>query len=388
MAGLVSCSENSESKTSSTNADISLEWEILDSLDFGYLGDPLLADINEEAGKAIFYNYVDQMIIISDLEGNVINEFKKTEDTPDSYGFLMQLPGFYDDNSIQLLGMAGAFIYDLEGNLVKKIDHPEPISMAALLSQVGKTNRTTSFGGKDYIISQTVRSHDSYPGEMEFYEKFHALELIDVEGEKSTEILPFPEGSIFLNGMGYNPSDYTPAFRAKGNKLYAALGGEPILHVMTLSENGASMDSLIQLEIPDFMEIEGKELSSFSEGSITVTGNTAAIRDIHLVDGKILVSYYCGMAPEKMEEIMAMFQNGSSQEEVEEVYNRYEKDVKSGVLVFEEASLAYLGMLDMTDQLPNASFASAGDYLWMQRPASKEVEEEFRRIYKVGVVIE
>ncbi|MDN3203082.1 hypothetical protein [Algoriphagus sediminis] len=382
---ICSCSTDSENTSSDPSEAISYEWEIVDSLDFEYLGDPILGAVNESANRAVFYNYAESNILISDLEGNLIAEFKKNEDTPDSYGFMLELPGFFDNESITVLGMSGVFIYDLEGNLITKIDHPESIGGAAFMSKVGKTIKTTSFGGKDYILSKSMRSHDSYPGEMKFYEDFKALELIDVESGESTEIVPFPEGSQFLNGMGYFLSDYEPAYTAKGNKLYVVLGGEPILHALTLSESGATYDTLINLNIPDFEEIEGKELSAFSEGSITVTGSTPAIRDIHLVDGKILLPYYAGMNPAKMEEVMGIFESGD-QEEAERIFEQYEEEVSRGVLVFDQNSLEYLGEIKMNDKLPSVTFASDGDFLWMQKAASEEVEEDFRRIYKVKIV--
>jgi len=380
-----SCSSDSENTSSDTSEAITYEWQIVDSLDFEYLGDPVLGAVNEAANRAAFYNYAESNILISDLDGNLMAEFKKNEDTPDSYGFMLELPGFFDNESITVLGMSGVFIYDLEGNLITKIDHPESIGGAAFMSKVGKTIKTTSFGGKDYILSKSMRSHDSYPGEMKFYEDFKALELIDVESGESTEIVPFPEGSQFLNGMGYFLSDYEPAYTAKGNKLYVVLGGEPILHALTLSESGATYDTLINLNIPDFEEIEGKELSAFSEGSITVTGSTPAIRDIHLVDGKILLPYYAGMDPKKLEEVMGMYESGQ-QEEAEERYRQYEREVSKGVLIYDEESLEYLGLIEMDEKTPSVSFASDGDFLWMQKPASEEVEEDFRRIYKVKIV--
>ncbi len=382
--GFFSCSENAENNLREDASQIDLGWEIVDSLDFEYLGDPVLGDVNVAANRALFYNYVDQNIILTDLGGNIINEFKKTEDTPDSYGFLMELPGFFNDQSILILGLSGVFIYDLESNLIKKIDHPEAVGMAAFMAKVGKTIKSTSFDGKDYILSKSIRNNESFPGEQKFYEEFTGLELIDVEAGTGVGIVPFPEGSVFLNGMGYYMSDYEPAYAAEGKKLYAVLGGEPILHVMTLNNEGASLDTLVNLEIPGFGELEGKELSSFSEGSVMVTGSTPAIRDIHLVDGKILLPYYAGMDPGKMEELMGIFESGD-QELAENMYEQFEKEVIKGVLVYDSKTLEYQGEIKMTEKLPNVTFASDGGFLWMQRPMSKEVEEDFRRVYKVKI---
>ena len=362
----------------------SFSWEIVDSLDFAYLGDAYLGAVNEKANRAVYYNYAESNILFSDLEGNLISKMKKNGDTPDSYGFILELPGFYNQESIAILALPGVFLYDLSGNLIKKFEHPEGVGIAAFMSKVGKTIKQTNFNGRDYILSKSYRSHESYPGEKKFYEDFHALELIDVESEVSKEIVPFPKNSKFLDGMGYFPSDYEPAYAAEEDKLFVALGGEPILYVYNLNESEAELDTLINLEIPEFQEIEGKDLALFEEGTLSVTSSTPSIRDIHIVKDKIVVSFYCGMDPKKLEDIDAMYQSGQ-EDEADLLYDKLEKKVKNGVLIFNKNNLQFLGRIDMNEKLPSASFASDGEFLWMQKPASEEIEEDFIRIYKVRI---
>ncbi len=383
-ASLYSCDQNSAENQSIKSEKISLEWEILDSLDLEYLGQPVLADVNETAGKVVFYEYTGQDLLITDLEGNIESKFSKSGDTPDAYGFMMSLPGFYNENEISMHGMNGFFLYDLEGNMTKKVKHPEAPGAVAFMAQIGKTSERTTINGKDYILTKSTRSRDTYPGEEIYYEKFRAIEVIDPETETVNDIVPFEEGSIFLNGMGYIKSDYMPAFEADGNVLFSAMGGEPILYKYTITENSATLDTAVNLSIPEFQKIEGKELASFSKGSVAVTSVTPSIRNIHIVGDKLLVAYYSGMSDDQLKELEGYYNQGN-QEEAEERYYALEKKVKRGVLVFDKNSLELLGELAMPEEAKSINFVSGDEYLWMVRAAPEDVEEDFLRVYKVGL---
>ncbi|MHA7130990.1 hypothetical protein [Algoriphagus namhaensis] len=379
---IISCS--SEEKVEQTE-ELSFEWEFVDSLDFEYLGNPILADIHMAGDKALFYDFASANILITDLKGNLVSEFNKTEDTPDSYGFMMNLPGFFKADQISVMGMAGIFLYDLEGNMITRVKHPESIGGAAFMAMAGKSMEKINLGGKDYILSKSVRGRDSYPGETRFYDLYRALELVDPDSGESTEMIPFEDGTLFKNGLGYWESDYMPAFEAKDEKIYIAMGGEGILRVYEMENGQAVLDTAIQLTIPNFQPIEGNDLSTFEKGSITIEGGVSSIRNIHIVDGKLVLPYYAGMDPKKSEELEQLWMSGA-EEEAELAYEQAEREIPKGALIFDLETLAYLGRLAMPEKAPSPAFASSGDFLWMEKPASEEVEEDFVRIYQVKVV--
>lgn len=379
---IISCS--SEEKVEQTE-ELTFEWEFVDSLDFEYLGNPILADIHMAGEKAVFYDFASSNILITDLDGNLVSEFNKTEDTPDSYGFMMNLPGFFDQNQISVMGMAGIFLYDMEGNMITRIKHPESIGGAAFMALAGKSMEKINLGGKDYILSKSVRGRETFPGEPRFYDLYRALELVDTESGESIEMIPFEEGSLFKNGLGYWESDYMPAFEARDEKIYIAMGGEGILRVYEMENGMAILDTAIQLTIPNFQPIEGNDLSSFQEGSITIEGGVASIRNIHIVDDKIVLPYYAGMEAQKSQELEELWMSGA-EEEAEIAYEQAEREIEKGVLIFDLKTLQYLGRLAMPEMAPSPAFASSGNFLWMEKPASEEVEEDFVRIYKVKLI--
>jgi hypothetical protein len=360
-------------------------FEVIDSLDLKILGDPMITDVSPGANRFVFYDFANREFIITDGSGSILSQFSKKEDTPDSYGFLMESPGFVNDNQLALVGMRGIFIYDLGGNMIKKLPHPETLGGAGFMSLSGKGIETVTLNGKQYLLSKSVRTRETFPGEQKFYDNFRALEFIDIEEGKFTEIVPFEEGSQFLDGNGYFESDYAPALEAAEGKLYIALGGEQRLNVYDLSPEGAKLDTVVMLNIPGFGKLPVTPRAEFAEGTVIIKGGTPAIRNIHIIEGKILVQYYGGIPEDKMKELEAFYTSGN-EEEAEQLYEKIENEVKKGILILDQKTLDVIGNLDFPKGVNVSGFASGGGFLWMEKSPNEEEEEDFLRIYKVKLV--
>ncbi len=369
-------------KTSEDSKIPELSLEIIDSLDLKVLGDPLITSVSESGDSFLFYDFISKDIVLTDKEGQIQSQFNKSEDTPDSYEFMMEAPGFVGENQVAVVGMAGVFLYDKEGNLIKKIDHPEDVGGGRFMAFPGKSVETIDLNGKTYLLSKSVRSRDTYPGEQQYYDTFKHLELVDIALGNSTEIVPFEQNSRFLDGMGYYESDFWPALEAKDSKLYVALAGEPRLYRYSMSPEGATLDTLVNLTIPGFAGIEGTPRTEFAEGMVMLNGSTSAIQDIHIVSDKLVLNYYGGISAEDNAELSKLYE-ANKMEEAEEMYFRLDSQVSRGILVFDLASLTFLGNLSLPENADLESFASGGGYLWLQKNPSDEVEEDFLRIYKV-----
>jgi hypothetical protein len=379
---LCSCSK-SEKNTEQVETSYSLE--ILDSLDLEILGDALIADVNSDASKFLFHDFASSDLIVTDQNGEIQSQFSKKEDTPDAYGFMMEVPGFYKTDQIVVMGMKGLFLYDFEGKMIQKIDHPESVGSAGFMATSGKATESTKLNGTDYLLSKSVRSRDSFQGEMRFYTSFKALELINPVANTAKEIVPFEKGSMFLNGTGYYESDYSPAFEAKDGKLYICLGAEQKLYVYDLSPEGSALDTMVSFSIPGYEALVPKDFSTFSEGSVTLNGSTPAIRNIHLVDGKILAHYYPGMEPEKLKEAGALWDQGKA-EEAGALFEELEAELEQGILIFDQKTLKLEADIPFPKGVNKGGFASGGGFLWMEKTPNKEEEEDFLRIYKVKLV--
>ncbi len=360
-------------------------FDVIDSLDLEIFGNPMLVSVSPKANRFVFYDYPSKEFVFTDASGEVLGKFSKQADTPDAHGFLLEYPGFIDEEKVALTGMNGIFIYDLDGKMILKLPHPEMLSGAGSMSFIGKGIETITLDGRPYLLSKSVRTRDTFAGEQKFYDTFKALELIDLEKADFFEIVPFEEGSQFLDGNGYFESDYAPALEAIGDKLYVALGGETRLLVYSLLPDGVRLDTIVNLQIPGFGKLAVTPRSEFSEGSVTIKGDTPAIRNIHIVDGKILIQYYGGIPEDKMKELEVLWSSGDK-EESERFYRQIESEVTQGVFVLDQNTLGVIGNLDFPDKVKKSGFASGGGFLWMEKTSNEEKEEDFLRIYKVKLV--
>ncbi|MEP2349169.1 MAG: hypothetical protein ABJH96_15355, partial [Algoriphagus sp.] len=241
---------------------------------------------------------------------------------------------------------------------------------------------TVELNSQTYLITRSVRTRGTYPGEQKYYDTFKHFELVNIADGSSVEIVPFEQNSRFLDGMGYFESDFWPAVEAKDSKLYVALAGEPTLYRYSLTPEGATLDTLVNLTIPGFAGIEGTPRAEFDEGMVMLNGSTSAIQNIHILDDKLILNYYGGISAEDNAELSKLYE-ANKMEEADEMYYKLDAEVSRGILVFDLKSLAFLGNLSLPKNADLESFASGGGYLWMQKNPSSEVEEDFLRIYKV-----
>lgn len=381
-SGLFSC-ENKKTITETTPVELS--FDLVDSLDLNILGDPIMASVNSTGTLISFYDFPSSETIITNPKGEIQNQFSKKEDTPDAYGFKLELPILWGEDRVILIGLKGLFIYDLGGNLVKKIDHAEAMGAAGSMSFSGLTAKIISLDGNEYLMSKSFRGRDTYPGEQKFYDTYKAVELVDLETGEMQDFGPFEAGSRFLDGMGYVQSDYEPAYNVSSGKLYLSHGSDPTLYIYDFTTEEAKLDSAIHLDIPDFHEVEGLPRTEFSPGSVSINGGTAAIRNILILDGKILVHYYPGIDPKIMEEAMALWSSGK-EEEGEALYIKAEADTKPGIMVFDEKDYSYLGTLDFPAGVNKDGFMADKESLYFQRTPDPEVEEDFLRVYKMKLI--
>ncbi|MBB6328618.1 hypothetical protein FHS59_004274 [Algoriphagus iocasae] len=377
-----SCSEKTEVIT---QEEKNYEWVLIDSLDLNFLGNPMLSDVSKDGETLLFYDYTSKQILVVDKEGTINSSFSKEEDTPDSYGNLLERPGFFKSNQLTAFGRNGLFFYNLEGELIKKIPHPETLGATGSINHAGKSTETITLQGKEYILTKSVRTRNTFPGEQLFYDSYRAIELVDKDSETMTEMIPFEEGSLFLNGKGYHPSDYTAAYEAYDGKLYFVHGGDPKLFSYQISPEEATLDTIIQLDIPNFFSPEGKDRAEFQKGTVTIYGGTAAVRNIHVIDNLLLLDFYSGQDPIKAEEAESLWAGGN-EEEARALYKKLEDDTPKGTILYSLPDLKYLGMVPPPENTGGRSYASANGFAWFQKLPDPDVEEDFLRIYKMKLV--
>lgn len=382
---LFSCG-TSEQKTE-TKPELLLNLELADSLDLDFLGSPILASSNPEGSRLAFFDYPSQKIIITDGAGEILDTLSKQGDTPDAYGFMIDLPVIYGNDKVIQIGMNGVFIYTQSGEMLKKIKHPEDMGGAVFSSRTGKTSKIIRLNGTPYLLMNSIRTRETYAGAQEFYDTYKAIELVDLETGESLDFGPFEEGSLFLNGKGFIQSDYYPAFAENNGKLYLSHGGEPKVWIYDFSPSESKLDTALSLDIPGLFPIEGIDRNELSEGSYSFHGGTAAIRNIFIQNGLIIISYYPGMDPKQMDQAQKLFSEGK-EDEGRAIYNKLNRETSPGIFVYDETTLEFLGRLSYPEIANTGGLLANDEFIYFQKKPDPDMEEDFLRVYKYKLITE
>lgn len=375
---------SSEEKTTGTEAATNWEFQLQDSIQLDILGTPTLADA--EFGKILIWEGTGrEMILLDQKTGEVITRFAKKGDSPDNFGFQVTLPGFLDDNRIAVAGMPGIFVFDSSGQLIRKHPHPEPQSGGANMELPGGSIQWIDFNGKRQLLFRSLRIHDSYQGEKEFYTRYRAIEITDPETGTSQEYIPFRPESRFLNGLGYEMPDYEPAFVTDSKEVFLAFAGEPAIHRYEISGDSLIWKQSQNLDLKDFGEVTGKPLETFPSITFSVNMMAPAIRKIILWKDKVLVYYYPGLSTKEREEVTSIFREGR-QEEAMALRKKQLEGKSMQLLVLQKSTLEAITHIDIPTTINTMGFSHEGENFFFEKAANPDDEEDFIRLYRFQLV--
>ena len=359
------------------------EFEIQDSLQFEYLGAPIFADA--EYGKVLLYDSQKQEFIILDQEGKLLAQFTKTGDAPDTFGFNLLLPSFLSENEILMPGTLGIFIFDTAGNFKKKIAYPEPQSGGVFVNTPGKTLDHFSYQNKNLIVGPSFRTNNLSFGDKEFYLLYKGLEIQDPETSEAKAYAPFPQGSRFLDGLGYINSDFDPIFTINDQEAFIVFAGEPILHHYTWESDSLIWNKSTPLELPDFGNITGKHLEQLKGIQASTNLITAAIKKVLTWDNLVLIQFWPGFSTEESESISELYQSGKEDEAKLRMENFY-KNRKMGMAVVDPKTSRQLGLFHFPEKVDARGFVKDGDDFWFVKKFNPDLEEDFIRLYRYQLV--
>lgn len=377
-----SCSPTKEEAIDTSDAR-NWEFELVDSLQFNYLGAPIFADAEFE--KVLFFDSQRQEFIILDEKGNLVSQFTKTGDAPDTFGFNLLLPSFLSENEIMMPGTLGIFIFDLEGNFKKKIAYPEPQSGGVFVNTPGKSLDHFYYQNKNLIVGPSFRTNNLSFGDKEFYLLYKGLEIQDPETGEARAYAPFREGSRFLDGLGYINSDFDPVFAINGQGAFIAFAGEPILHHYSWESDSLTWKKSTPLELPDFGNITGKPLEQLKGIQASTNLITAAIKKVVTWNDLVLIQFWPGFSTEESESISELYQSGKEDEAKLRMENFY-KNRKMGMAVVDPKNSQQLGSISFPDKVDARGFVKDGDDFWFVKKFNPDQEEDFIRLYRYQLV--
>ncbi|WP_296622548.1 hypothetical protein [Marivirga sp.] len=370
-------SQHTESKN---EQNISLK--IKDSVSVDIFADPLLAGVSKRGYRILFLNWASEEYITINREGEILGRFSKNEDVPDNPGFLFRLPGLRNSKEVVLYGMNGIFYFDIKGKLIRKQKSPAPSNAGIMAGLIGRNIKFTQANGEEFMLFNTLRNFDSYPGEEEYYEKFKGIELVQIGKDISYNLGQIPDSSIFRAGKAYFSSDYDPVAHLENQKFYLAFAGEPILYQYSLNADfSLSPDTAINLDVKMHLPIEGFPLNEFNKGSVTFRGDISAIRQIEILGKNIIINYSPGIPQEEVEEVKEQYPD-----DFQLGYRKLREKYHSQILILDKITHQQLANLKFPENASTEGFIVNDEGLWFQRKENFEKEEDFVRFYLYRLV--
>lgn len=372
---ILSACNSSEKKGSFSEQNFSLA--IKDSVSINILADPILADVSQKGDKILFLDWASSDFITVNRAGEILGRFSKNEDIPDNPGFLFRLPGLRNAEEVILYGMNGIFYFNINGELIRKQKSPAPSNAGIMVNRIGRNVKFSKANGDEFLLFNTVRDFDTYPGEKEFYEKFKGIELVKIDEDISYNIGQIPDSSIFRNGLAYFSSDYDPVAHLENQKFYLAFAGEPTLYQYSLnSDFTISPDTAINLAVKMHLPVEGFPLNEFAKGSVTFRGNLSIIRQIETLDQYILINYSPAIPDEEVEQVKKQYPD-----DFQFGFRKLKEKYYPQILILDKATHQQLGNLKFPENASVEGFIVTNGGLWFQRKENMEKEEAFVSFY-------
>ena len=357
--------------------DQNLSLKLKDSVSVNIFADPLLSDVSKTGDKILFLDWASEEHITINREGDILGRFSKNEDLPDNPRFLFRLPGIRNSEEVVMYGMNGIFYFNLNGELIRKQKSPAPSNAGIMAGLVGRNIKFVKANQSEFLLFNTLRNFDSYPGEEEYYEKFKGIELVQIGKDTSYNLGQIPDSSIFRAGKAYYTSDYDPVAHIENQKFYLAFAGEPILYQYTLNADfSLSADTSINLEVKNHLAVEGFPLNEFNKGSVTFRGDISAIRQIETLGNYILINYSPGIPQEEVEEVKELYPD-----DFQFGYRKLREKYHAQILILDKETHKQLANLKFPDNASYEGFIVNDEGIWFQRKENFEKEEDFVRFY-------
>lgn len=351
---------------------IVISLEKLDSIRIDYIGNPTVHDVDPKTGTVLFMDHKEfsEEIFIADFEGNIRSSFSKFGDMPDTYGRLMSTIKINGTNSFLVYGYRGFLTYDFDGKLLSLIKYDD-------FKVPSESRIAMGFGMEKMSDFYLYVNQESRPSEIAQYEGHKLLSLVDTEVGKRTPIIGFPENSIFLNGNYFFSASWFPVFTHYEDYIYVAFGSEPEIYVFEANEPFKVKHS-ISLKLPNYYFGKGTDDPNDFKyiGMVFTSGR---IENIKRLGEYFILGYFPGYDALDTEK---SFENKSPEEAIhfrEKMLKKY----PSRLAILD--SIGNVISDFVPDGLePNSMLLRNGE-LWMMEKLNEEKEEDYFRLFRVGI---
>lgn len=379
---LISCDSGDRDTNNkvTTESDIYVSFEKLDSIKIDYLGNIKVHDLDPISENVIFEEGgpYSQEIVLANFDGTIINSFSKFGDMPDTYGKLMSSMRFLDENSFLVYGYNGFLTYDFEGNMlsrVKLVDFQMPNTSPILMGQGMEKLRD-----RYLYVDQSFPPNGDY-SDKAIYENMYLLSwLYPMTGEREP-FIQFPESSIFRNGKHFFRNAWDAVYELADDRIYVTFGLEPVIYVFE-DAPPYSLVSSLPLELREYRYFKGADSFSSDWTFFGLRFNSGMILNVKKFDGHFLVAYFPGYDDADLE----MRFSNKSEEETLEFNARMNLKYPHRIAILD--SMGKVVKDFVPEGLVATSMLVRNGELWMMEKPDEEVEQDYFRLFRVGLKIE
>jgi hypothetical protein len=211
-----------------------------------------------------------------------------------------------------------------------------------------------------------------------FYEEMDLMFWLNPESGLREPFIQLPESSLFRNGKHFYRNAWRPVFTIDDDLIYVVFGSEPVIYVYSLNQP-YSLLSRIPFDLQDYRYFSGSIDNSVNPTMMFTSGSVLNIKKI---DHYFVIAYFPGYSSEDKE---AESENKNQQENLlfrERMLKKYAKRI---------AIIDPLGnnIIDFVpDGLVPESMLLRNNELWMMEKPDNEVEQDYFRLFRVGLKVD
>ena len=223
---LVSCSEKTQEKQSEAYIP---ELVITDSLVIDHLTELGMIDVKEDHSEFLFYDFKTNELIRVDKSGEILFKVNRSEDGKDSYKTQYFITANYKgENEIIIITHAGAFIYDLDFNLLEE----KKIQFDLVTRRIGGSRAALTH--KDFFYTFSLEK-SAAPEVLESKNFSYSYSFMSVRDLNTLEILRSDlipaESQMAISPGKYNNLD--PIVKIVNDEMFVLFPNSPEMYVYT-----------------------------------------------------------------------------------------------------------------------------------------------------------
>ncbi|KYG81364.1 hypothetical protein EV198_1536 [Roseivirga ehrenbergii] len=252
---IVSCSSNSSTESENSNLEGNYELVKVDSLMVPVLEPLQITDFNPKTNRFLAYGTQSKACMEIDAEGNVLSSVDLTGEGPGHFGPGMSGLGYLGDN-IVVEGAGAYYFFDADWNYLEKFT---PGSGYIPLSYISGKPDAVEINGVNTVIKAKSQN---YNGNVELKEgHFNTammLEAFNSKSQEPTELLPYPENSIYRTSeLYFDGHEPKISYNKQKEELILMLPLEPKMYKYELKNNRFEFVSTSNLDLKNFRTPQG-----------------------------------------------------------------------------------------------------------------------------------